>query len=89
MQLWAKDIAPSQELRKWFRHEEEKYPEFCTRYKKELDENESAVAFLQEVKTTLANGIDVTLLYGAKDREHNNAIVLKEWLTEKLLGEMV
>lgn len=84
IKFWAKEIAPSQDLRKWFNHEEEKYPEFRTRYRKELEENETAADFIQEVTTALSDGCDVTLLYGAKDREHNNSVVLKEWLSEKL-----
>lgn len=72
---WAKEIAPSTELRKWFGHEPERYPEFKRRYKAELEDNEA----LARLKKLVKEG-DVTLVYGAKDEEHNQATVLKELL---------
>lgn len=72
--LWLKDIAPSTELRKWFNHDPEKWNEFKKRYLAELNENKKSVAMLKE---QLTNG-DVTLIFGAKDEEHNEALVLKE-----------
>lgn len=72
--LWLKDIAPSTELRKWFNHDPEKWNEFKKRYLAELNENKESVAMLKE---QLTNG-DVTLIFGAKDEEHNEALVLKE-----------
>ena len=72
--IWLKDIAPSTELRKWFYHDPEKWNEFKKRYLAELDENKKSVAMLKE---QLTNG-DVTLIFGAKDEEHNEALVLKE-----------
>ena len=71
--LWLKDIAPSTELRKWFAHDPAKWPEFKTRYYAELQHNKAQVELL---KQALAKG-PATLLYGAKDEEHNEAIVLK------------
>jgi uncharacterized protein YeaO (DUF488 family) len=74
--LWLKDIAPSTELRKWFGHDPGKWAEFKTRYRAELKENDGQVALLKgEVKKGA-----VTLDYGAKDEEHNEALVLQEYL---------
>jgi len=74
--LWLKDVAPSNELRKWFGHEPKKWPEFRRRYQEELKNLDSSFAVLrQEVKQKT-----VTLLYGAKDQEHNEAVVLLELL---------
>ncbi|TIT77673.1 MAG: DUF488 domain-containing protein [Mesorhizobium sp.] len=74
--LWLKDIAPSDELRKWFGHEPERWPEFRKRYWAELDANKEAVAELRDV---LREG-KVTLLYGAHDEAHNNAVALAGYL---------
>jgi uncharacterized protein YeaO (DUF488 family) len=74
--LWLKEIAPSTELRKWFGHDPEKWREFQKRYHQELKNNESQVSILKE---QVKKGI-VTLVYGAKDEEHNEALVLTEWL---------
>lgn len=80
---WLKDVAPSTELRKWYGHDPEKWPEFRKRYRAELDE--LAAAGQDDVEKLLqwAEG-DLTLLYGAADREHNQAVVLAEWLTKRL-----
>lgn len=75
--LWLKDIAPSTELRKWFHHDPEKWKEFQKKYRQELKENPQAVSILKE---HLKKG-PLTLLYGAKDREHNEAEVLKEFVS--------
>lgn len=72
--LWLKDIAPGAELRKWFGHDPEKWPEFRKRYLAELKRNREAVKILKE---ELGKG-PATLVYGAKDEEHNAAVVLKE-----------
>jgi uncharacterized protein YeaO (DUF488 family) len=72
--LWLKDIAPSTELRKWFDHDLEKWKEFRKRYSDELKKNEEQVSLL---KDQMKKGT-VTLVYGAKDEEHNEALVLKE-----------
>lgn len=77
---WYKDVAPSPELRKWFGHEEERFPEFSRRYKAELDANDSA-----ELKELIKQAHeDLTLLFAAKDRQINHAVVLKEWLEEQV-----
>jgi len=75
--LWLKDIAPSTELRKWFNHDPEKWKEFQKKYQKELKENKEAVSVLKE---HLKQG-PVTLLYGAKDQKHNEAEVLKNFIS--------
>jgi len=74
--LWFKDIAPSTELRKWFQHDPAKWTEFQKRYKQEL---KSEGDQLDVIKEKLHQG-PVTLLYGAKDEEHNEAVVLLSML---------
>ncbi len=76
---WCKDIAPSGDLRKWFGHDPEKYEEFCRRYYNELAHNEGAENFRRRCAEWL-KAQNVTLLYSAKDTEHNNAEALKKWL---------
>ena len=72
--LWLKNIAPSTELRKWFGHDPNKWEEFKKRYLDELKENTEQIRVL---KQEMEKG-PVTLLYGAKDEEHNEARVLQE-----------
>lgn len=74
--LWLKDIAPSSELRTWFNHDPTKWKEFQARYEAELAANQDAVAALRE---QMESG-PVTLVYGAKDTEHNQAQALKHYL---------
>jgi uncharacterized protein YeaO (DUF488 family) len=74
--LWLKDIAPTTELREWFGHDPAKWAEFQERYQAELDTNETAVATLREAARHGA----ATLVYGAKDEAHNNAVVLQAYL---------
>lgn len=76
---WHKEIAPSTELRKWFAHDPAKWGEFRRRYREELDHNPAAV---EALATCIRRGT-VTLVYGAKDAQHNQAVVLKEYF-EKL-----
>lgn len=71
--LWLKEVAPSNELRKWFAHDVKKWPEFQKKYQAELKAN---AAHFQELKDAVKKESVVTLLYGAKDEEHNNAVVL-------------
>jgi uncharacterized protein YeaO (DUF488 family) len=80
MDTWLKDAAPSSELRRWFRHDPAKWEEFQRRYRAELDENPGAWKLLLEA----ARQGNVTLLYSARDTEHNNAIVLKAYLEDHL-----
>ena len=74
--LWLKDIAPSAALRKWFAHDPAKWPEFRRRYKAELAQ-EPARAALAELKKLAKEHKTVTLVYGAKDEERNQAVVIK------------
>jgi uncharacterized protein YeaO (DUF488 family) len=74
--LWLKEVAPSTELRKWFAHDPAKWAEFQARYHAELKQNPDQIALL---KQAAAKG-PATLLYGAKDEEHNEAIVLQKLL---------
>lgn len=75
--LWLKDIAPSNELRKWYAHDPSKWREFKRQYFKELKNNQEAIDLIQKQK-----GI-VTLLFGSKEEKFNNAIALKEYLVTK------
>jgi len=71
---WLRDIAPSAQLRKWFSHEPSKWAEFKKRYREELKDKRELI---DRLRSEAENGT-LTLLYAAKDREHNNAVVLKE-----------
>jgi uncharacterized protein YeaO (DUF488 family) len=75
--LWLKEIAPSNELRKWFAHDPAKWPEFKARYKAELKHNGQQLALLKQAVTRGTT----TLLYGAKDTEHNEAVVLHDLMS--------
>ena len=77
--LWLKDLAPSTELRKWFAHQVDRWPEFRRRYRKELNANPDAWAPILAASRKRT----VTLLYSAHDTEHNGALVLCEYLSEK------
>jgi uncharacterized protein YeaO (DUF488 family) len=74
---WLKEIAPSTELRRWFGHRTERWPEFRRRYIAELRQRPE---LLDEIRTLARDG-PVTLVYGARDETHNDAIVLREFLT--------
>ena len=78
LDLWLKEIAPSTELRKWFNHDPKKWTGFQRKYKTELSKNVEHVVVL---KKTLKAHKRVTLLYAAKDEEHNEAIVIKDFLS--------
>ena len=77
--LWLKEVAPSTELRKWFAHDPEKWRSFRSRYRTELKERSAP---LESIKSKAKKGV-VTLIYGARDQKHNEAVVLKEFLTTK------
>jgi uncharacterized protein YeaO (DUF488 family) len=79
--LWLKDIAPSTELRKWFNHDPDKWKEFKKRYLNELKENKDVVAVLKDHLRHKT----VTLLYAAKDSDHNEALVLSNLFEEEKL----
>ncbi len=75
--LWLKEIAPSNELRKWYAHDPKKWAEFRKNYFKDLDNKKELVnQILQKTKAG-----DVTLLYSSKEEELNNAVALKEYMT--------
>ena len=77
---WCKDVAPSNELRKWSHHDPARWDEFRRRYFAELDNNQAAWNPLVES----ARSGNVTLLYSAKDEAHNNAEALRDYLESKL-----
>lgn len=79
---WAKDLAPSSDLRKWFGHKSENWKSFKSKYLKELKSKEFSEELNALAKRSQKS--TVTLLYSAHDEEHNQALVLKEYL-EKLL----
>lgn len=74
---WLKELSPSDELRKWFNHEPAKWTQFRELYRKELLQKQDELNRLKELEKKYKN---LTLLYAAKDEEHNNAVVLKEIL---------
>ena len=74
--LWLKEIAPSTELRKWFGHDPKKWRSFRKRYETELKDHADEIKLL---KSKVKEGT-VTLIYGARDQEHNEALVLKQFL---------
>ncbi|MBX3288515.1 MAG: DUF488 domain-containing protein [Acidobacteria bacterium] len=76
--MWLKEIAPSTDLRKWFGHDPAKWNEFQKRYIKELDANPEPVNTIKE----LAKKGTVTLIYGARDEEYNDAVVLRGYLAK-------
>ena len=83
LDLWAKPIAPTTELRKWSGHDPEKYIEFKSKYLAEIDANPYTEEFLTAIKTALKEQ-NVLILYSAKDEEHNDAVVLMEYLNTKI-----
>lgn len=74
--LWLKEIAPSTELRKWFGHDPEKWKEFRRRFRAEIKNHSDEVELIK----SKARQDTVTLLYGARDQEHNEAVVLQQFL---------
>jgi uncharacterized protein YeaO (DUF488 family) len=77
---WAREVAPSEELRRWFGHDPDRWEEFRRRYTAELDANPDQWRQLRDV----ARGGDLLLLYGARDRTRNNAVVLCDYLLRRL-----
>ncbi|OJT93989.1 hypothetical protein Micr_00939 [Candidatus Micrarchaeum sp.] len=78
--LWLKEVGPSDDLRKWFAHEKDKWPEFRRRYEQELKKNP---AFEKLVDIALSTD-PITLLYAASDKEHNNGVVLFKMLNKRI-----
>jgi len=81
--LWEKTVAPSTELREWFGHIPERFPEFTERYLQELENNSDATKFAELCQKQLEKS-NVTLLYGAKDEVHNQAVVLQNFINQHL-----
>lgn len=77
LNLWMKEIAPSDDLRKWFSHDPKKWNEFKSRYKEELKGKAEYIDKIKDIEKTNKN---ITLVYSAKDKEHNNAVVLEDIL---------
>jgi uncharacterized protein YeaO (DUF488 family) len=75
---WAREIAPSDDLRKWFSHDPERFEEFRARYRDELAAHSEAIEALRE----RADKGRLTIVYAARDRAHNNAVVLAELLRD-------
>lgn len=81
---WLKELSPSTELRKQFDHDPSRWEEFKSAYLKELRQPEAKEKLEMLIK--LARKMKITLLFGAKDEEHNNAVVLKQLIERKLKG---
>lgn len=81
--LWARDAAPSDGLRRWFGHDPARWAEFVRRYRAELAARPEAVADL----LALCRRGPVTLIFAARDEAHNNAVALRDWLLERLAEE--
>jgi len=79
LDAWAREVAPSAPLRKWFGHDSGRWREFRRRYRRELRRSSATWSPLLE----RARHNDLELLYGARDTEHNNAVVLREFLLEQ------
>jgi uncharacterized protein YeaO (DUF488 family) len=77
--MWLKEVAPSPELRKWFGHDPAKWEQFQRRYFKELQANENPV---KQLRQRSREGT-ITLIYAARDEEHNGALALKRFLERK------
>ena len=75
---WAKDVSPSTDLRKWFDHDAERWDEFQSRYRKELQGNEALAALVERARSKR-----ITLVYGAHDQEHNQAVALQAIIDER------
>jgi len=79
---WLKDLAPSEELRRWFSHDPQRWPEFNRRYLQELEDPAKA-PLLKDLFDRARQGT-VTLVFAAKDEEKNNAVVMKTFLDDRL-----
>ena len=80
LDAWLKEVAPSTELRKWFGHDPERWPEFRRRYFAELDKRPDAWRTIVDA----ASRGRVTLIYSSQDEEHNNAVALRDYLKSKI-----
>lgn len=82
--LWAKDIAPGNDLRKWFEHDPEKWEVFKCRYLKELEKKQN---LLKEIIANCEHD-SITLLYSAKNIEMNQAVVIKSYIEDKFINKI-
>jgi len=82
LNAWVKEIAPSTELRKWFGHDPKRWREFCKRYKVELKNPNAKKAIADTVHAAQKHSA-ITLIYAAKDIEHNEAVVLQTLFKKK------
>ena len=80
--LWLKDVAPSTELRRWFGHDPDKWDEFRRRYQKELKDNNDLIKLLKRK----AKAGTITLIYAARDEEHDGALVFEAVPSKRLTG---
>ena len=80
LDAWLKEVAPSDELRKWFGHDPEKWSEFQKKYRVELGKQKELIAELKQMEKQKGT---LTLLFGAKDQEHNQVVVLAAVLKTK------
>lgn len=78
--LWAKDISPTTDLRKWFNHDGSKWQQFLKSYTEELHHNER----IDELLQLIAGRKEVSLIYGAKDQQHNEAVVLLNFINNAI-----
>ncbi|MGB7755213.1 MAG: DUF488 domain-containing protein [Salinisphaera sp.] len=79
LDVWLKELAPSNELRRWFGHDRERWDEFSAAYRAELDEGDGQR--LEELREHARNG-RLTLLFAARDTQYNNAVVLADYLED-------
>ncbi|MCA5011451.1 MULTISPECIES: DUF488 domain-containing protein [unclassified Enterococcus] len=83
LDLWLKEVAPSKELRQWFNHEQNKFPEFVEKYQVELQNGDAKTA-IQTLLRIVQSYPVVTFIYGAKDQTYNNAVALKDIIENRL-----
>jgi uncharacterized protein YeaO (DUF488 family) len=81
LDAWTKEVAPSHALRRWFAHDPRRWREFAARYRRELQAS-TARATLKDLARRAATGT-VTLVYGARDEEHNDAVVLRDTIKRR------
>jgi uncharacterized protein YeaO (DUF488 family) len=85
LDAWLKDVAPSDDLRRWFNHDPARWPQFVARYRAELAESPAKEALAELVR--FAQQRTLTLVYGARDETHNNAVALNEIITRRLAND--
>ena len=83
--LWLKDLAPSVALRRWFNHDPSRWSEFTRRYAEELDAIQQKSPAIAALVGAVRRG-RVTLLFGARDQQHNNATALRSYLMNRVIG---